>query len=177
MPGVGCPPRCAGGDAGLPARALPQGGGGAAAGANAGPGKGAIVLPAAGIEIVNLREFRRDLRRAIDARPRELARAIREAGKPALAEARRRAPRRSGRLAASLRIQTRGTSGSIVSRAPYGAGAEWGRRGRWRGFTRNWGSPPRYAWPAIEAKQEEIAEIIFRELRAIVTAHGWFREA
>ena len=82
------------------------------------------------------------------------------------------APRRSGRLAAGLHIVTTGTSSEIVSREPYGAGAEHGLRGKWSGFR---GSPPRYAGRALDTQADKLSEAVLDELREPVHVYGWFR--
>lgn len=128
-----------------------------------------------GVVIDGLKELRRDLRRAADATPKEATAAVREAGMPVLRRAQQLAPRREGTLAGSGRLRTSGTRGFIEFRAPYAGGAEWGRKGKWKGFTRKWGYTPRYGHKALAEKEDEVARIIMRRLEDIVTAHGWFR--
>lgn len=129
------------------------------------------------VRITNLREFRRDLRQAIDATPRELSNALKRAGDPIVKRAGQLAPRRSGRLAKSYRARARGTTGFITSLAPYGAGAEWGVQGRWRGFARHGARGSRFAGRAIDEKADEMLELVFEEIEEIVTIHGWAEEA
>jgi hypothetical protein len=120
-------------------------------------------------------EFRRDLRLSGQRLPQEVTRALEVAATPALERARSAAPRRRGTLAGSLGVRVRGTTASLVGQAPYAAGAEWGRAGKWRGFTQAWGEPPRYAWPAVAAAQEEVADLLYRELEAVLTLRGWLQ--
>lgn len=126
------------------------------------------------VAIQGLKEFRAQLKAAIDATPRELTKAIRAAGKPAIVRAAALAAKRTGALAASYKVQATGTTGKILNTQPYGAGAEWGQFGKWKGFLK-YGGPGRFAARAVEEKADEIAEIIEDELTEIVTIHGWAR--
>lgn len=125
------------------------------------------------VVIEGLTGLRRSLREAQGRAPRELTAALKRAGEPIISEASSRMPRRSGALAGSLTVQVRGTSASIISRVPYGGGAEWGRFGKWAGFAR-YGSPPRFVSPALEAKADEVVRLIAEQLEEIVTVEGWF---
>ena len=124
------------------------------------------------IVIDGLNEFRASLRAAIGKAPTQLVTALKLGGEPILAEARSRAPRLTGALAASYRASVRGSTGDIVSTVPYGGGSEWGRLGKWAGWS---GTPPRTVWPAVENKAEEAMLIIEEALQEVLTAQGWFR--
>lgn len=127
------------------------------------------------VEIENLRAFQRDLRAAADASPRELTAALKKAGDPVVKRAAQLSPRLTGALAGSYKAQVRGTTGSIQSGVPYGAGAEWGTKGKWSGFTKYGPPGSRFAGLAVDDAAEEIAEIIAKELQDIVELHGWAR--
>lgn len=128
---------------------------------------------AQGVIVVDgLNEFRAALRVAIGKAPRALTAALKRGGEPILAEARAQAPRLTGALAGSLRASVRGTNADIVSRVPYAGGAEWGRYGKWSGFS---GAPPRFVWPAVESQADLAMNVIAEGLRDVLTAHGWFR--
>ncbi|HXF72684.1 MAG TPA: hypothetical protein VNO79_08775 [Actinomycetota bacterium] len=137
-----------------------------------------------GVEIENLGEFRRALRRAQDGAPRQLSAAIRRAGRPLLERAAEVAPRGpSGKLKRSYRLRVSGTSGRVFSAVPYGAGAEWGLHGKWKGFRRYpaFGTGAargrgRFAWRAVVERKEEIVAVISEELRQIITIQGWAKE-
>jgi len=120
---------------------------------------------------VGLDQFRAALRAAAGQYPKQLTGALKRAEGPIIARASSRMPRRSGRLASSLSTSVRGSRSEIVSRAPYAGGAEWGRRGKWSGFS---GSTPRYVWPAVESQQQQIADTLAQELRQVIEAFGWF---
>lgn len=139
------------------------------------------------VVVLGLSEFRRDLRRAHKALPRELTKALREAGKPARAAAAGRVPRgATGRTAAAFRIRASGRLGRIVNPLPHAGVLEWAttfmRKSRSPGRAphqvtmRKGPPPPRYAQPAVASVAPIIAVIIHRELQRIITAFGWFRE-
>lgn len=125
------------------------------------------------VRIENLAAFRADLRRALGQHPRLLTAGLKRGGIPVLNRTRARSPRRTGRLTAGYRISVSGTRGQIVSSTPYAGGAEWGRRGKWRGFVR-YGFAPRIAGRALEESTDELERALFDELEAVVTAYGWF---
>jgi hypothetical protein len=132
-------------------------------------------MTTSGIVVENLAAFRSDLRAALGAAPRELSAAIKAAGVPVQSRASSLAPQRTGRLAASYRISVRGSTGSVTSSAPYGGGAEWGRRGKWSGFTRYGAPGERFAGKAVADKEDEIARILDEGLREIIEIRGWAR--
>lgn len=125
-----------------------------------------------GIVVQGLAEFRLAARRAAAANPRLITSGLKKAGVPILAEARTRAPRRTGRLAGSLTTSVRGSRADIVSSVPYAGGAEWGRFGVWSGFP---GSPPRFVVPAVESRLDAASLVLERELRDVISIYGWAR--
>lgn len=125
------------------------------------------------VVIVGLNEFRAALKAAQGTYPRQLTKALKLAGVPVIAKIAARVPYDSGTLAGSYRASVRGTRASITSRAPYGAGAEWGRYGKWSGFMR-YGEPGRFAWRAVQESEEEIAAVMYAELKNVIEAYGWF---
>jgi hypothetical protein len=126
------------------------------------------------VRIVGLNQLRADLRRAVGAYPKQLTVALKRAGVPIVRKASNAVPRRSGRLAASIKPSVRGTTGPIVSPVPYAGGAEWGARGKWAGWVRAHGSPPRFVWPAVEDSVDEMEKALADELDEIFRAYGWF---
>jgi hypothetical protein len=126
------------------------------------------------VVITNLAAFRRDLKAAEDASPRELGKALKAAGGPILSETKGKAPVVTGTLAGGYKLSVRGTVGSIVNRVPYAMGAEFGTRGKWSGFNR-YGGPGRFAWQAIETKQDEVLTLIVTGMSEIVELYGWAR--
>jgi hypothetical protein len=141
-----------------------------------------------GVKIVGLDAFRADLKAASKAGPRALTKGLRAAGKPVLERTRFLAPITTrkvyasgphpGELKASYRIRIRGTQASIISTAPFGAGAEWGVHGRWRGFLRYPGAADdptrgRFAWRAVLENRERIAAAVDAAMDEIETIYGW----
>lgn len=135
----------------------------------------------AGVVITNLPEFRADLRRAVDASPRELTKALKTAGDFLLPLIKAKAPvgpasdGHSGQLQSGYGISATGVTAQLTNKAPYGAGAEWGRYRKWSGFM-HYGPPGRFGWSTVEEHQDEIAEHIYKALSDLVTLHGWAQE-
>lgn len=86
------------------------------------------MAPTPQVVVHGLKETRRDLKAIDRTLPRELNNVIRAAAEPVRAEAARRAPRRSGRLASSIRLSASGNRVSLVSRLPYANPIHWGWR-------------------------------------------------
>ena len=129
-----------------------------------------------GIVIPNLPEFRRVLQAAENATTSELVKALKVAGEPITARAGSLAPMGpTGRLKAGYRASVRGTTGRIVSAVPYGAGAEWGSRGKWSGFNRYGARGSRFATKALDEVSDEVERILTEGLHDILTIHGWAR--
>lgn len=125
------------------------------------------------VVIEGLTEFRAALRAAWGRYPVLLAVALKAAGEPFRMRSAELTARRTGRLASGYRISVAGTRGSLVSSVPYAGGAVWGRRGKWSGFSR-YGSPPRFAGPALDSSAAQIEELILVGLKDVVEAYGWF---
>ena len=96
-----------------------------------------------GIEITNLRQFRADLKAAAFASQRQLTKGLKDAGAPIVIGAAALAPVGTGKgdthkgaLRAGYTTRVRGATAAVVNRVPYGGGAEWGQRGKWKGFKR-----------------------------------------
>lgn len=128
------------------------------------------------VEIENLGAFRRDLRASSASAARELTKAIRRAGERVLVPAiRAKLPRITGELAKGVAVSARGTRGFIVHKAPHGPGSEWGSKGKWTGWVDKYGAPPRFVWPTMQERAEELAEAISEELRDVIEIQGWAR--
>jgi hypothetical protein len=129
------------------------------------------------VKIEGLKEFRKALKDAADANPRELTRALKEAGTILPPKIRVNAPRKTGALAASVgNVSATGTKGRVPVRAKYAAPVEFSKRGAAaQTLTSKYGSPPRYAYKAVEDSSEQVIERIYDGLEQIVTAHGWFK--
>jgi hypothetical protein len=135
-------------------------------------------MPEPTIVIEGLSEFRAALRAAEEATPRELTAALKAAGLPIVQRAAYFAPKRTGQLAASYKASATGTRAQIVSKVPYGAGAEWGTHGKWAGFKKYRGAPDsgdrgRFVWRALLELSDEVMDDIANRLEEILTIHGW----
>jgi hypothetical protein len=126
-----------------------------------------------GIVVPNLPAFRAALKAAEGATPRELTTALKAAGAPIIERAARLAPSVTGALSGSYRATVRGNTGKVTSTVPYGPGAEWGRRGKWKGFERYGVAGSRFATRALDEVSDEVADLITRGLNDILTIHGW----
>jgi hypothetical protein len=127
------------------------------------------------ITIDGLPELRQAVHIALGRAPRELTVALKKGGEPLIEEAGRRMIPHPRRIAADLRALVSGTKGDLVSSIPFAGGAEWGQRGKWAGWVKRYGPPPRFVWPAVEERADEAMEVIARELAEVLTVLGWFR--
>jgi hypothetical protein len=129
------------------------------------------------VKIDGLKEFRRALKDAVDANPRELTKALKEAGSILPPKIRANAPRQTGALAASVgNVSAVGTKGRVPVRAKYAAPVEFSKRGAAaQTLTAKYGAPPRFAYKAVGDSADEVIERIYDGLEQIVSAHGWFK--
>lgn len=132
------------------------------------------------VTIVNLNEFRSALRRAINETPRELTKALKLAGVPVVRRAGELAPSGSrkddkhpGALKGSYGTSVRGTTGTIVSKVPYGPGAEWGIHGKWKGFINYGPRGKRFAGRAVDELADEIVRLVTLGLNDVLEIYGF----
>lgn len=123
--------------------------------------------------VTGLTEFRTALKVAQGRYPKDLTAALKRVGEPLARAAGYSAPTLSGDLSGGYAVSVRGSTGSIISKVPYGAGAEWGTHGKWSGFMK-YGPPGRFAWKALE-EDTLLPDRLAYELRAVLTANGWFQ--
>lgn len=83
-------------------------------------------MPEPGIRVVGYRDTLRALNRVDKQLRKDTVKALREAAKPVLADARQHTPVRTGALASSLRISVTGRGASIGSRLPQAPVHEFG---------------------------------------------------
>lgn len=128
--------------------------------------------------VEGLAEFRRALRAAESGLSgRDLAKAIKAGGEPALREASALAPvGPTGGLSKGYKVRTRGNTGYLTSRVPYAAGADWGLHGKWSGFTKYGPQGERFAGRAVDTKADEIGEAMSEALRDLLTLAGWAKD-
>lgn len=82
--------------------------------------------PKAGIQVEGLRELTRDLRKADSAIPKQLTRVHKDLARDIVSHASARAPRRSGRLVASMRTSASAKSAAVMGPRPGGKVAYFG---------------------------------------------------
>jgi phage gpG-like protein len=122
------------------------------------------------VHIQGLRELRRDLRAISKDAPKDLNKAFKEVARPIVARAQSLAPRRSGRLASSIRAGTRGDRLFIRSPLPYAGVVHWG------GTIRPKGAPitfrrTEFITRAVAEKQDELIDRLGDAIED--SARGW----
>lgn len=127
------------------------------------------------IRVQGLQEFMQALRRSLSRIDGSLQRALADVGVPTLADAARRAPRRTGELASSGRIEVRGSEAALVFELEKAPVLEFAGRGKYQSLTERWGPPPRFGHPAVENRAADIEEGITRALKDDLDAGGWAR--
>lgn len=130
------------------------------------------------IKIEGLKEFRSALKAAEGANPRELTKALKEAGSVLPPKIRANAPHRTGKLAGSVgAAQASGTKGRVPVKAPYSAPVEFSRKGApAQGLSAKYGPPPRFAYKAVASAAPQIEDRLLKAVTEVAKAHGWFNE-
>lgn len=133
-----------------------------------------------GVQVEGLRELRRDLK-AIDRKlPRDLNRGLKKAMGPVRAEAAALAPNRTGALARSLKVGTRGSAVLIRSRLPYARVAHWGGRHPLFGDRERWypqypkgTRPSRFVVRAAARNRDETERQLFATIERLMRDAGF----
>lgn len=134
---------------------------------------------AAGVqmELNGLVEFRHALDQAADATPRELTSALKSASKKVAMEARGYAPRKSGKLAKGYKPYARSgktkVETGVRNKVPYAPGAEFGMKGKWKGFRHLGARAKRILFKAWAHWKDRLPREVFREVSRVAQAHGW----
>lgn len=126
------------------------------------------------VTIENLDAYKADLRAADKALARTVTAGIKKAGVPVVMHTRIRAARasRTGALAKGYKASVRGTTGQIVG-LDYAAGAEYGSRGKWKGFLKYGRPGSRFGGPALEETADDVLRIVYEELEPLAQLNGW----
>jgi phage gpG-like protein len=124
------------------------------------------------VRVEGLGDLRRGLRQIDRGALKEVQQTTKRAAGLVAAEARTRAPRRSGALAASIKATTSGNRGIVRSRLPYAAVMEFG------GVIRPRGVPIRIkrsemVYGALERKQDDVLAELARGLDGVVRRAGF----
>jgi hypothetical protein len=133
--------------------------------ARASTAKGAVYVD-------GLQELRRDLRQIGPDAVKEIRGVIKGAAQVVAADARTRAPRKTGRLANSIVATTSGDRGVIRSPLPYAAVQHWG------GTIRPSGTPIRikrteFISVALDRRRELVVEAMARGIDEAARRNGW----
>jgi phage gpG-like protein len=110
------------------------------------------------VEIDGLRDFMRDLKKLDPALNKTFRTRLRNAVKEITADAARRAPRKSGKLARGIKPSVTNKGAALASRAPHARIHEFGGRHPVFGHKDRWVFQPAqpHIFPAVRAGQEEI---------------------
>lgn len=124
------------------------------------------------IRVEGLRALRRDLRGLSKDAPKALNAAFKDAAQPIVARSRQLAPRRSGRLAASIRAGTRGDRLFIRSPLPYAGVLHWG------GTVNPKGTPitfrrTEFITRAVAENQDRLISGLGDAIDGVARKHGW----
>lgn len=124
------------------------------------------------VEVNGLAAFRRDVKRLDPAVAKELQGELKDAAGRVLDEARAGAPRRTGALAASLRVSLTTRGASIYSRLPYAPVVHWGGTIRPRGAAITF---PRteFVTRAAHDNAERLLEDVGDAVERAATRTGW----
>jgi phage gpG-like protein len=130
------------------------------------------------IKIDGLKELQRDIKRVQPALKREVPKALGDAAKTAvLPGARMMAPKRTGRLSASLRVSQRQTGALIGSRLPYANVIHWGGNVP---SARSTSTRPKRRFEATlfinkaaTRNQVKLVDDTWNNLRLTFRRHGW----
>lgn len=128
-----------------------------------------------GVLVEGIKDLRADLRAIDRALPKELTKALKTAAEEVLPTARALAPRRSGRLAASLRASGAGTKASIRSSLPYANAVHWGtgvRRGKAGPHNI---APKKFVVRAIDLNRDAVVDTLGDAIEDLARRHGWHR--
>lgn len=130
------------------------------------------------VRLEGLKEFRRALRDAGDATPRELTKELKQVSGKVASRAKSHT---KGRVAAAVKPFAQGTNAGIVSKWPGARVHEFAQGG----FSRtrrgqieyvNWPDPtptPRYAYRAAEELQPEIGDQLLDAVQRVAKRAGW----
>ncbi len=128
--------------------------------------------PDLAVRVDGLQDLRKSLRAVDKGALKEVQAVTKAAAELVAVEARSLAPRRSGKLASSIRATTSGARGIVRSPLPYAAVHHWG------GTISPRGTPitikrTEYITKAAERKQAMVLEALARGFDGLVRRNGW----
>lgn len=124
------------------------------------------------IQVDGLNEFRRRLRATDQDAVKELRTVVKRAAEIVAVDARLHVPRRTGKLAASIRAGTSGSTGLVRSRLPYARVHEWGGTIRPRGVPITI-QRSEYIARALDRKRDEVYRDLEDGIADIARRNGW----
>lgn len=124
------------------------------------------------IRVDGLTELRRRAKQTSKDAHKQVQQVTKRAAEIVAADARTLAPRRSGRLAASLKAGTSGSKGIVRSRLPYAKVHEWGGTIRPRG-TEIKIKKSEYIGKALDRKQAAVQRELERGFADVARRNGW----
>lgn len=135
-------------------------------------------MPQPVVRIEGLKELRKALKDSVDATPRELTNALKAGAAPVPPAIASKTPVRTGELRASIgKPQASGTRAKVPIKARHASFAEFQKKGKYGStMSARYGPPPRFGYRGLQTVEDQVAEITFRELKEIVTAHGWLKD-
>lgn len=125
------------------------------------------------VQVEGLAQLRRDVRSMDKELGKELTRELKAAAEVVLPAARALTPKRSGKLAGSLRAAAAGNKASIRSSVVYANAVHWGtgvRRGKPGPHNI---APRKFVVHAVDANQDRIVEAMGDALEKFADRHGW----
>lgn len=127
------------------------------------------------VEIQGMRQLRADLKRIDKTLPRQLTQTIKRAAEPIRREAAVLAPRRTGVLAASLKVGTSGSRVRIYSRAPGAKVIHWGGRHPLFGNRNHWyqQQPSLFIVKAAQHQAGRVERDIARSVETLMRSAGF----
>lgn len=119
-----------------------------------------------GVHVLGLDELRRDLRAVDRGATKAVNAGLRGAMVPVAARAATLAPRRSGKLARSLRPFATARGAGVRSRLPYAAPIQWG-------WPKHHIKPSLFITRAVEGQESEIVDAVGDALEHLAGRHGF----
>lgn len=127
------------------------------------------------VKVDGLRELRADLKRVDATLPRELNQRLKKSAEPVRALASSKAPKRTGRLAGSIKVRTRGSRVYLSSSLPYAKVVHFGMRHPLFGMKTSWYSNPArpFLRDAVAAKAGDIQRDVADTVEDLMRSAGF----
>lgn len=134
------------------------------------------LIPADAVKVTGLRELQEALKAINGEAQKEIRLVLNAAIGPIAEEARRGVPRRSGRAATSIKVQSGQREARIKAGGARAAYYPWldfgGTVGRGRSVDRPFRPEGRYLYPAYRRRREDMVQAVAAGLVALIERHG-----